>query len=167
MNGLANQARIGSKAAAPQILAQDDGRSRTALPVLRKKRAAEERLHFEKREKIARDYNGADDHRLATPRERELVEPLSCQVAESPALLAPILQIQVRSPSGRDSLLRSRLGKVDELRWIGVRQRFEQHGVDHAENGGIRANAERERQHRDGSKARILTQHADCIARVL
>jgi hypothetical protein len=43
---------------------------------------------------------------------------------------------------------------LDELFGMAHRQRFQNDCVDQAENGGIGANAESERQNRDGGKPR-------------
>ena len=48
-----------------------------------------------------------------------------------------------------------------------IRQRLEQHAVDDAEDGGVGADAERERQDRDRGVARALGQGAEGVAHVL
>ena len=48
-----------------------------------------------------------------------------------------------------DVLQRVVLLDGDETLGIGVGKRAQQHAVDHAEDCGVRADAERERQHRD------------------
>ena len=47
------------------------------------------------------------------------------------------------------------------------RKRSQQHCVEQAEDGAVRANAERERQHRDSGKSWILAQAAEGEASVL
>ena len=47
------------------------------------------------------------------------------------------------------------------------RQRPQQHGVDDAEDGGIGADAERERQHRDGGEAGRAAQTSDRVPHVV
>lgn len=60
----------------------------------------------------------------------------------------------------------SRVGDVNARRGvvqaveIGIRQRFEEHSVEEAENGGIGSDAEREGDHRDGCKQGRLPQTA-------
>ena len=48
-----------------------------------------------------------------------------------------------------------------------VRQRLEQDRVDDAEDGRVRANAERERNDRDGGEARALEEHSDAETNIL
>src|SRR5215469_8964180 len=49
--------------------------------------------------------------------------------------------------------------------WIG--KRSQKHSVDDAEDGGVGADAQRERQNGDGGEARTLAEHAGGIAQVL
>src|SRR5262249_56605626 len=56
---------------------------------------------------------------------------------------------------------------VDQLLWIGKRQRLEQDGVDDAEHGGVGADAERERQDGRQREAGLPDEGADAVAEVL
>jgi hypothetical protein len=47
-----------------------------------------------------------------------------------------------------------------------VRQRLQQHGVDHREDRGVRADPERQRGHGDQAEARVLENRATCVADV-
>src|SRR2546427_72241 len=49
---------------------------------------------------------------------------------------------------------------------ISKRQRPEQHSIHHAEDRGIRADAESEREDGDGGEARILAQYAQAVAKI-
>ena len=48
-----------------------------------------------------------------------------------------------------------------------VRQRFQQHRVDHAEDGGVGADSQAQRQHRRQRESRILAHHAQCKTGIL
>ena len=48
----------------------------------------------------------------------------------------------------------------------GKRQRLEEHRVDHAEDGGVRADPEREGEHGDQGEAGMLDQLAQSVANV-
>ena len=50
---------------------------------------------------------------------------------------------------------------------VPVGQRAEQHGIHHAENRGVRADAQRQRNHRHRSEARALRQHSQRIPQIL
>ena len=57
--------------------------------------------------------------------------------------------------------------EFDELFGMAYRQRFQNDGVDQAENGRIGANAESERQNRDGGKPGTGAQGAERVTDVL
>jgi hypothetical protein len=46
-------------------------------------------------------------------------------------------------------------------------ERTEEKGIDHAEDGGVRSNAEAQSQNSDRSEAKVLTQHAETEAYIL
>ena len=50
---------------------------------------------------------------------------------------------------------------------FGIRQRLEQNRVDDAEDGGARADAERQRQRRDDGEGCVLPQHAPRVTQVV
>src|SRR6202034_412220 len=52
----------------------------------------------------------------------------------------------------------------DQFLWLGIAQRAKEHGVDHREDGGVGAYAERERHDRNGGEAGILPESADGVA---
>jgi hypothetical protein len=64
--------------------------------------------------------------------------------------------------NGYFRLRRGRLVKDDEPVRLGIRQRPQQHRVDYAKDGGIRADTEPERDDRDEGEARRLQQCAQC-----
>ena len=66
-----------------------------------------------------------------------------------------------RSPIAEDGL------DFDETAGILVGQRLEQDGVEHAEDRGIRTDAQRERQDGDDRESRIAAEHARAVSRVL
>ena len=50
---------------------------------------------------------------------------------------------------------------------VGVRQRAEEHGVDDAEDGGVGADSDRQREHRRGNERRLVTQSPGSVDEVL
>jgi hypothetical protein len=56
---------------------------------------------------------------------------------------------------------RPRFGKLEQLRRFRIWKRSQQHGIDDAEDRGVCADAERERERRDRSKARIFCEHSE------
>ena len=55
----------------------------------------------------------------------------------------------------------------DELVRFGKRERLEQDRVDHAEDGGVRADPERESEDRDDGEARFFDELAQGVAKVV
>src|ERR1700730_12151071 len=50
---------------------------------------------------------------------------------------------------------------------LGIRQRLEKQGVHHAEDGGVRADADREREHDHAGQREVLAEYAEGVAEVL
>ena len=59
------------------------------------------------------------------------------------------------------------MGKDYQLLRIPHGQQPQQHRIDQAENGGVRPDAERKRENRNGCKARIPGQHTQAVTKVL
>src|ERR1043165_5941759 len=69
--------------------------------------------------------------------------------------------------TANSAFLRSGFKQRHQLAGIGKRQRPQEHGVDDAEDGGVGADAERERDRRDDAQAGRLHQHAQAKLYVL
>src|SRR5690349_16891313 len=65
------------------------------------------------------------------------------------------------------AFLRRGLEQGDKFAGIGKRKGPQEHGVDDAEDGGVGADAERERDRRDDAQARRFHQHAQAKFDVL
>ena len=88
-------------------------------------------------------------------------------VSEALALRAPLIDVSVRRSALTKSLCRNLGPEHRQLLGRLIRKRPQEHGVEHAEDRGVRANAEREREHGDGSKAGILSQRPKGVSKVL
>ena len=62
---------------------------------------------------------------------------------------------------GHFAEFRPRFGKLEQLSRFRIRKRSQQNGIDDAEDRGVCANAERERERCNGSKARIFREHSE------
>jgi hypothetical protein len=89
------------------------------------------------RQEFGRDYRAANLSRLAVDRDVVKIRRPDRQLIERLRRFFHVAEIGRRDISDDDPLC------------VFVRQRFEQHGVNHAEDGGVRADAERERDHSD------------------
>src|SRR5262245_49048882 len=58
------------------------------------------------------------------------------------------------------------LGDAHQLLWTVVRQRPQQHSVQHRENGGRRADAECKSEERGGSEGRLAPQRSKGVAEI-
>ena len=73
----------------------------------------------------------------------------------------------VRRREPRRDASRAAVEQHDQPIGIVIRQRPQQHAVDDGEDGGVGADAERERQHGDEREAGLPAQHARGVAKVL
>jgi hypothetical protein len=75
--------------------------------------------------------------------------------------------IKVKLGNG-GNVVEKRVGvqKLDDAVGVGIGERLEQHRIDHRKDGGIDADTEGKREHRDEGKSRRLTQLAQCVAYV-
>jgi hypothetical protein len=158
---------VRTKRTPPQVFAEYHGRWRARLAVVRVERASQDRPLAEDREKLRRHDRGVDDRRLAAARQRELVLLAARHVAEDTILLAKLREICIRPTCGIDPGLRLRLEHGEELVRTRIGQWFQEHGINDAKNSRVRAHAESQREDGHGGEARVLTQHAECVARVL
>ena len=90
---------------------------------------------------------------------------IRCDVLEHVALIPPahiyILENQILS------LARDKIRRPDQSARVAVGQRAEEHRIDQAEDGCVRANAKREGEDRDGGEGGRFTQHPEAVANVL
>ena len=79
--------------------------------------------------------------------------------------VAPVGEIQ----RVNDVALRVALGFPDahQLMGLGERQRTQQDGIHDAEDSGIRADSQRQREYRDDAECRAATQQARSVAQIL
>jgi hypothetical protein len=77
------------------------------------------------------------------------------------ARVDPVLEVWRRDIHPIESAFRVGLPQDDEAVWIRIRQRAEQHAVDHAEDGRVRADTNRQRQNAAQREAWPLPQRAD------
>ena len=91
---------------------------------------------------------------------------ISGEFGEDVVLRAHVLEIHIRNAGEIHSFLRLGFEHDDELIGRGVGQWLEQNGVDDAEDGGVRADAEGEGENRNRGEAGILAHHAERVTRV-
>ena len=67
----------------------------------------------------------------------------------------------------RDALVAQVVPDHDETPGVKIGEWTNQDGIDRTENGGVRPDAQREREHRDGGEAGVLQQLAERVAKVV
>ena len=129
--------------------------------------AADERLAAERREERRRDREPAQLLRLPVRGEADGAEREEGRVFDGLGLALPV-QI-VRNRHARLRQAHQRVAVPDEHEAVGgrVRQRAQQHLIQQAEDGGIGANPERQRQDGDEREDRLLAQRAQRVSDVL
>ena len=156
---------IRSELVDPEHMAEDDHAILASLVLIGKKRAASLRLNAEDLEVAGRDPRPTKLHRIAAPRERRRAAALGGHEVEDGVIRLPVEEIQrgdaVAVAAGR------LLEDTDDPIGIRVRQRLEQDAVNEAEDRGVGADAERQREDRDRCKSRTLRQGSPAVTQVL
>src|SRR5262249_7182332 len=93
--------------------------------------------------------------------------PVGGAAGEEIGLLRPIGKVEIRDVAVGDARRRIFAFDVDDALGVRKRKRTEKNAVHQAEDGGVRANAESERDHGYGRKAFVLKQHPESVANVL
>src|SRR5262249_38537184 len=170
LDSLADYLWLAAEAPLPETVAQQRNRVRARHALFfRRESATDHCLHAEQRQVAGR-------HHLQLQTLRRVVRgPVGGGVieawdsGEALVLVAQTLEARVR-PDRRQHPLH-RVGPFTKhfhqpLR-LPVWQRTQQQRIDDAENRGVRANAQRQRQDRNRREAEILQQHSRAVAQVL
>ena len=101
-----------------------------------------------------------DEHRLIINRERRRSVRIGGHRFERVVLVAPVGEIGIGGVV--QATTAAPVDREDHDQPIGIleRQRPEERRIDQAEDGAVRADAERERQDRRGGEAGVLAEHA-------
>jgi hypothetical protein len=122
-------------------------------------RPAERRPHPEDVEVRSAHEVDAQLPRLAAARQRRRFAGARGHRGERGALLLPILKVQGRDPIAEAA--RRLLPELNQPFRLRIPERLEEDAVEETEDGGIRAEAERDGQHRDHREPGTLAQAAE------
>ena len=148
-------------------MAQDHNRVRIRRPIFfRQERASERRFHAENIEIVSRNQITPDALARAGMRETAHDDAINKDAGEDRVAVAVILVVRIRLQADVGAVVRSSV-KLDQLRWLVHGQRSQQNGVDQAEDGSVRANAERHGQNRERGESTVLQELAPAVANVL
>ena len=157
---------IPAKPRLPVRVSQDQHGVRSSRVVRLDERTANERLDPEDVEEIGRDDAGCDAIGLATPQQIEVHLMELDEAVEARQLLAIIVKLL---DGHADVLLvgeRRRMSNQHETIAVVVWQRLEQDAIEHAEDRGVRANPETEREHGEHGEPAVLQERLDPVADV-
>ena len=166
-DGLANNSRIGTEAAAPQVLAQNSYRCRAWLAILGQQCAAGQRDCVQQRKYLRRHRRGVHNRGLARPGQREIVKRISCHLAKHTVLLAALGEVPVGKTGKSVWLLQRDIEHQDELIGVRIRKGSQKHRIHDTENRCIGADAESKSEDGDGREAQILPQNSGSVADIL
>ena len=129
--------------------------------------AAEDRLAPERAEERWRDRERPELLRLAASDETDRTSGEQRRVLDRGGLRAAIDVVGNRHAGLREPHQRIRVPDEHQPIGVGVRQRLEQGLVNEAEDGGVRANPERQRQDGDDGEDGLLPERPKRVADVL
>ena len=138
----------------PKPVANDHNRQRADFVFVFAERPTDLRRQSDDVEKVSRDRSARNALRVASRNSAEIARFLMSrgEMFKNSVVLLPIEIIRER-----DRIILSRPRRFiedhDSLR-VRIRQRLQQDGVDNAEDRGVRADAERKRQHSNKSESR-------------
>jgi hypothetical protein len=149
----------------------DDGERVRAGPVvvLRREEAARRGAHAEHVEVVARHVEGepALRHVVAGRGEAHVRLLRGGEPGEGVALIAEVYVVGERRRAVEPAAEITRVDLDEPRRIADADDGAQQYRVDEAEDGRVRADAERERQHRRGREARTLQENSDGVAQIM
>jgi hypothetical protein len=156
---LADGRRIGSEDTLPVGMGEHHHRRRALRFVRRDERPSDERLRAEHREEVRRDETAGRAVRVAAPEDVERPVAEFDELIDRLRLRSVVGHFRKRKIRILDARGRLRLPQMHDAVGLGIRQRAQDHTVDDAEDGGVGADAEAQRQHERAGEPR----HADQI----
>jgi hypothetical protein len=150
---LADDLGVAAEAVLPERVGEDDDVVLARRLLLGGEPAAEVRANAEELEEAGRD--GADRHALGGPGAGQVAgrRRVDGRRLEPLAHLLHVEVLEHREHLVRVGVLLVDAAEIDEPLGLAVRQRAEEDAADDAEDRGVRADPDRERQHHDGEEA--------------
>jgi hypothetical protein len=167
-DGAAHDACIGAELALPEGVREDDFRvgGRSALTV--HERSAAPCAHSEHVERVRGHLGHRHDLRIGRSDSPGGDAREVCRDSRERMLLRPIIgKVRRREPAAALRFRRSELGEAHEGAGRSVRQRLQEDRAGNAEDRGVRADRERERQDGHDREARTPAQRAERVRSVL
>ena len=159
----AHDVRITAKTALPVVEAQKQDRVGLVRLVVRPEHATQQGTYTQQVEEVPRDDAGLDTLRLLAPDQIKGHRVILDYGLQQPALLPVVLDFERRETRVLDFDQRSGLPQVDDPIFALIRQRLQQHTVDHAEDRSVRSNPQRKRQDSHERETRTLHQRSHSV----
>jgi hypothetical protein len=156
---------IRAKPAPPQSVAEQQHAPMIRAILVGGERAAEGRPHAQEIEVVPADPHCGKALRLAVGNEGRQPRAHHREALNRAAALPPVQDR--READVRGNAFRIAIADGDEPLGRFVRQRPQQNSIDDAEDSGVGADAERERDEHSRGEPRRVAQHADAVAQVL
>ena len=164
---LADDVGVASFLLLPKFVTQDEHRRRSGPFVIRLESAPQNRLYTQKLEETGGYHAGADAVRFGSAEQRERHGVVLYNAAQAAIPLPVIVDLRHRKRQVGDTALGSVLAQNHQLVALSVRQRAQEHRVDHGKDGCVGADAESQNQHRGERVPAILAHHAQGESRIL
>ncbi len=167
LEGAADDRRVPAELVHPVAVAQHEHRVGSRLILALAEGATEVRSHAEDVEEVGGNHAGLDPARLAVAQEDEGHRVILDDAFERSALRPIVAELGHREAGVLYPRERGGLLEKDEPLALAVRQRPQQHATDHAEDGGVGPDPERQREQRDERVAGAVLERANGVAEIL
>src|ERR1044072_3806905 len=157
---------IAGKGALPQVITNHYDIRRAGLRFLCRESATESGRDPNRFEEIAIDRDAIHFLRFTHAGQHRPGAAVGGDRAEAAALGTEIEHVGQRFTLARIRTTLSRAPDIYELLRMRIGQGAQQHGIDHAEDRAVGANAERERRDRNDAEAGRLQQHAERVSEI-
>ena len=168
-DGAADNAWVSAKCPLPNRIAEQNDVVPTRLSFFVKERSSHVRLNAQGGEETGGNVRSGYALGRSAHAQVEDVASHRRDIREAAAVLDEVVKFGRRDVVAvvGNSDARETHPDDHEAARIPVRQRTEEHAIHHAEDRCVRADAERERQHRNGGEAGVLRQHPYSVPQIL
>ena len=164
IDGLAEDFRGATEAPLPKAVTEKNDGCAAGAILFGEERAADLGVDAEHGEKAGGGHLDVQAFGFAGAGESDSAGTDGLHAFERGGLVAPVAEVFV---GGADHGERAFFGDQNEAGWVAKRKRAEEHAVYDAEDGGVRADAESERENGDRREARALCEEPEGEANVL
>lgn len=166
----ADDAGVAAEGPLPQPIGNHSSQGNIRPVIVGRRDTAQNRMHAEHREHAAADVRRGGPHGFGGARQIHSAVDPTLDRGERLRVAFEIEEFRRRNPKVPQPAVwevRKFREDTDQAAGLCIRQRTEQYGVDHAENCGSSADAQRQARDRGGSEAGIPGKEPDGVANIL